>query len=184
MQYKYRCHNPKKYVTTLTSLMLMTLSLFPITASKANDVDEERKYQQVIEMYRDYAKKFPQVTDIPASEAIPLINSSETIFVDVRKAKEQEVSMIPGAVTREEFLNNLELYSNKRIIAYCTISYRSGKFASNMAKKGILITNLEAGLLGWVHKDGPLHRVNKETNKLHVYGKKWDLAPAEIETVR
>ena len=48
MQYKYRCHKPKKYVTTLTFLMLMTLSLFPITPSKANDVDEERKYQQVI----------------------------------------------------------------------------------------------------------------------------------------
>lgn len=180
---KYICHSLKKQLTILTPLMLITLFLLPITPSKAATVEDEKKYQQVIKMYRDYTKKFPQVADIPASEAIPLLKSSETVFVDVRKAKEQEVSMIPGAVTKEEFLENLALYRDKRIIAYCTISYRSGKFAGKMAKKGVVITNLEAGLLGWVHEGGPLHSVRKKTNKLHVYGKKWNLAPAQIETV-
>jgi rhodanese-related sulfurtransferase len=112
-----------------------------------------------------------------------LLSDPDIVFVDVRKPKEQAVSMIPGAITDDQFLDQLELYRGQQVIAYCTISYRSGKLAAKLQKKRISITNLKEGLLGWVHAGGPLVRQNQPVHMLHVYGRKWDLAPDHIETV-
>ncbi len=173
------------YMPTLQKLLvfLVILFLLPVPSSQSASMEDEQKYSQVIRMYREYTQSFPKVADIPSKKAIELLNNSDTVFVDVRKVKEQKVSMIPGAITKKEFLDNLDRYHHKHIIAYCTISYRSGKFAKKMAQKGVSITNLEAGLLGWVHEGGPLFHENKEVNKLHVYGKKWNLAPAAIDVI-
>lgn len=154
-----------------------------VTCAQANTGEDEKKYEKVIAMYEDYAKSFPDVKDIDSKNALQLVSSSDVIFIDVRKDKEQEVSMVPGAITKEHFMKNLEQYRNKRVIAYCTIGYRSGKFAEKMEKKGVTVTNLQAGLLGWVHAHGPLVHGNNPTESLHVYGKTWDLAPSWITAV-
>ena len=172
-----------KHLTSRIVLVALSLLFLAVPQSRSASVEDQKKYQQVLEMYRSYTKKFPEVKDIPAKDAILQLNNKNTVFVDVRRADEQEISMIPRAITKQEFLDNLENYRDKNIIAYCTISYRSGKFAKAMAKKGISITNLEAGLLSWTHEDGPLHHDNREVNKLHVYGKKWNLVPKKIEAV-
>ena len=175
--------NHTRYPLNLIFFVALTLLFLAIPQSHSASVEDQEKYQQVMEMYRNYTKKFPKVKDIPAKDAIQLLNSKDTVFVDIRSADEQGVSMIPRAITKQEFLDNLESYRDKNIIAYCTISYRSGKFAKAMAKKGVSITNLEAGLLSWVHEDGPLHHDNREVNTLHVYGKKWNLVPTRIEAI-
>ena len=54
---------------------------------------------------------------------------------------------------------------------------------AKLKRKGITMVNLKGGLLGWVHAGGPLVRGNLPVRVLHVYGRKWDLAPAGIETV-
>lgn len=160
-----------------------TLLFLCIAIALGNTNDDSKKREQVLAMYEKYAKSFPGVKDIDSEDALLLLSNSDVVFVDVRKAKEQNVSMIPGAVTKEHFLKNLEKYRNKRVIAYCTISYRSGKFAEKMEKKGVGVTNLQAGLLGWVHVHGPLISNAKPVNTLHVYGRTWDLAPSWITTV-
>jgi rhodanese-related sulfurtransferase len=161
----------------------MTLFFFITSAVQANTDQDKQKRDRVIAMYNEYTKDFPGVKDITSEEALQLLPRGDVVFVDVRKAKEQKVSMIPGAVTKKHFLKNLEEYRDKKIIAYCTISYRSGKFAEKMEKKGVTITNLQAGLLGWVHAHGPLMHENEPAMTLHVYGKTWDLGPSWITTV-
>jgi sodium/bile acid cotransporter 7 len=160
-----------------------TLLFFITSTVQANTDEDKQKRDRAIAMYIEYTKDFPGVKDIASAEALQLVSRSDVVFVDVRKAKEQKVSMIPGAVTKEHFLKNLEEYRDKKIIAYCTISYRSGKFAEKMAKKGVSITNLQAGLLGWLHAHGPLTHEKAPATTLHVYGKTWDLAPSWITTV-
>lgn len=92
--------------------------------------------------------------------------------------------MIPGAVAEEQFLNNLEQYKDHIIIGYCTISYRSGKLAQElMTKKGITMYNLRGGLLAWVHDGGKIVDPKGETKRIHVYGRKWNLAPSAYEAV-
>lgn len=112
-----------------------------------------------------------------------LRKNQKVIFVDVREVKEQEVSMLPGALTKEEFLNNLQKYEDEIIIGYCTISYRSGKLARKLAKQGITMLNLRGGMLAWVHDGGKVYDQYGETKRIHVHGRKWNLAPKGYEAI-
>jgi rhodanese-related sulfurtransferase len=171
----------------LSVLFLYTISAacFCIDAASASaaSLSNAEKRQQVAAMYADYREDFPGIGEIDAEKALKLLEDLDVVFVDVRKPEEQAVSMIPGAVTSEVFLADTERFRGQRIIAYCTISYRSGKLAAKLNRKGIPMVNLKGGLLGWVHAGGPLVRGNLPVTVLHVYGRKWDLAPAGIETV-
>jgi sodium/bile acid cotransporter 7 len=155
--------------------------LLPVYGSDA--LSDSARLQRIMAMYANYRKAFAGIQEIDASAAIELVGDPEVVFVDVRDPEEQAVSMIPGAVTSEVFLAAPERYQSQRIIGYCTISYRSGKLAARMGRKGITIVNLKGGLLAWVHNGGTLVRGYKPVKQMHVYGRQWDLAPSDIETV-
>jgi sodium/bile acid cotransporter 7 len=144
---------------------------------------DERKKQKVYKLYRDYADSFPEVKDISAREAMTLMKTKRVVFVDVRKPEEQEVSMLPGAVTDEIFKRNVKRYKDQIVIGYCTISYRSGKLAKKLRKKGFAMLNLKGGLLAWVHEGGKVYDEQGETKRVHVYWKKWNYLPAGYEAV-
>ena len=134
-------------------------------------------------MYARYRLLFSSVTDVGIPEAITLMQSEQAVFVDVREPEEQAVSMLPGAITSEDFLAEPEKYKGKVVIGYCTISFRSGKLAGKLAKRGIRIRNLHGGILAWVHHGGKVYDSRGETRRVHVYGRKWDLAPVEYTAV-
>jgi sodium/bile acid cotransporter 7 len=53
-----------------------------------------------------------------------------------------------------------------------------------MDEKGISVRNLEGGILAWTLEGGKVYDENgEETNRIHVYGKKWNYAPADYEAV-
>ena len=164
----------------MIGLILCVASPAPCIAQSLSDAE---KSQQVMAMYADYRENFPGIAEIEAAAAVALVGNPDVVFVDVREPGEQAVSKIPGAVPSEIFLEGLEHFRGQRIIGYCTISYRSGKLAAKLGRKGITMTNLEGGLLAWVHAGGPLVRGNRPVQEMHVYGRKWDLAPQVIETV-
>ena len=93
------------------------------------------------------------------------------------------VSMLPKAISKEEFIDNMNLYKNKKIISYCTIGYRSGLFAQKMEKDGIKVYNLSAGILGWTHEGGKVYDSRGIVQRIHVYGKNWDYAPNGFDTI-
>jgi sodium/bile acid cotransporter 7 len=134
-------------------------------------------------MYEDYKESFPEVQDITPKEAMALMQSEEVIFVDTRRSKEQKVSVLPNSVTEKNFKRNLDKYKDQVIIGYCTISYRSGKLAKELRKKGITMLNLKGGLLAWVHEGGKVYDANGETKRVHVYKKKWNYVPEGYEAV-
>lgn len=176
------CKNLCLSILFLYTILAASFCIDAASASAAS-LSDAQKHQQVAAMYADYRKDFSGIEEIGAEEAVDLLRDLDVVFVDVRKPEEQAVSMIPGAVTSEVFLADTERFRGQRIIAYCTISYRSGKLAAKLNRKGIAMVNLKGGLLGWVHAGGPLVRGNLPVSVLHVYGQKWDLAPAGIETV-
>jgi sodium/bile acid cotransporter 7 len=149
----------------------------------ADDMRDAAKRVEIEAMYAGYKKDFPGVQDIAPVAAMELLKSSPAVFVDVRAEKEQEVSMLPGAITEQEFLNHIERYRDKVIIGYCTISYRSGKLAEKLKAQGVLMLNLRGGLLAWVHDGGKVYDRNGETRRLHVYSRKWNLGPKDYEAV-
>jgi sodium/bile acid cotransporter 7 len=154
---------------------------FPVQAGDAMSDEARRARAQA--MYRDYRREFADVQDIAPAEAMALLDTGRALFVDVRGEKEQEVSMLPGAVTEKEFLSRPERYRDKVAIGYCTISYRSGKLAARLNARGIAMLNLEGGLLAWVHAGGKVFDRTGETRRIHVYGRKWDLGPQSYQAV-
>ena len=154
---------------------------FPAWAGDA--VSEAETRAKIETMYREYQKDFADVQDIAPVAAMELLKTSPAVFVDVREEKEQEVSMLPGAITEQAFLNHLERYRDQVVIGYCTISYRSGKLAEKLKAKGVVMLNLRGGLLAWVHDGGKVYDRNGETRRIHVYGRKWDLGPKDYEAV-
>ena len=88
--------------------------------------------QKVEDMYDGYKKQFPDVRDLSPQKAMILTAEGKAVFIDIREAREQQVSMLPGAITEKEFMNDPAKYKDAVKIAYCTISYRSGKFAQKL----------------------------------------------------
>jgi sodium/bile acid cotransporter 7 len=149
-----------------------------------NSLSDAKKKEGVYALYADYKKDFPAVTDISPQQAMELLKKDEVVFVDTRKPAEMKVSMLPQAITQNAFLSHPEKYAGKTLVGYCTISYRSGVFAREMDEKGISVRNLEGGILAWTLEGGKVYDENgEETNRIHVYGKKWNYAPADYEAV-
>jgi rhodanese-related sulfurtransferase len=153
-------------------------------AAGATLSDEEKK-TIVYEMYRNYKKHdFSVVQDIHPKQAMDLLKDKRIIFIDTRKDTEMDISMLPDSISKTTFLKNPEKYKDKIIVAYCTISYRSGKFAKEMQQKNIPIQNLVGGLLAWVLEGGKVYDQAGETKRIHVYGKKWDYPANGYKSVR
>jgi len=147
------------------------------------ELTPEEKKETVYKMYEEYQKEFSSVGDMTPQKAMHLLKEGRVLFVDVRKPAEMKVSMLPGTITKEAFLKTPVKFKNKTVVAYCTIGYRSGKFAEEMANKGIHIYNLKGGALAWVFEGGKVYDVNRESKRVHVYGKKWNYLPEGYEGV-
>ena len=149
----------------------------------SEDWSDGVKRQKVEDMYNGYKKEFPDVRDLSPQKAMVLTAEGKAVLIDIREPREQQVSMLPGAVTEKEFMNDPAKYKDAVKIAYCTISYRSGKFAQKLQEKGIPVYNLSGGILAWIHNGGKVYDQNGETHRIHVYGRKWNLGPRHYQAV-
>ena len=149
------------------------------------DLGEAEKEAAVYRLYTSYEHAFSAVRSISAREALDVYRQGKAVFVDVREPAEMEISMLPGAVSVEDYETRAGQIKDKRVIAYCTIGYRSGEFAEKMVERGVMVFNLEGGILAWVWEGGVLHNAaGQAVKQVHVYAEKWDLAPAGYATTR
>lgn len=176
-------HTMRAALIACLLVILVGTELFPATADRR--LSDSDKKDAVYEMYRNYKRDdFPGVPDISPDSAMALADSGWVVFVDDRTDAEREVSTLPGAVSREEFVEHIDRYRDATIVAYCTISYRSGGFVQEMAGRGLKIYNLRGGILAWLLEGGRVYHDGEETHRVHVYGDRWDYAPAGYETVK
>lgn len=167
--------------------ILFALLLATAACASAPSTEAE-KFVTMHARYADYKEReFPRIRDI-APESAKALDPDDILFVDVRTPEEQAVSMIPGAITAEAFRDDPVGHGAGRlVVAYCTISYRSGLLISDMspelAREGIGMRNLVGGLLAWAFADGPLLDENGPTRRVHVYSEDWDYLPDDYEAV-
>lgn len=141
---------------------------------------------EMISMYQEYrAEAYPDAPEIRVREYDSIRTDTNTVLVDVREKKEYAVSIIPGAVTQKEFEKDKDRYKSHQIIVYCTIGYRSGEYTEKLADEGFSAYNLVGGVLAWAHEGHSFTGLDdgNETNRVHVYGKKWNLVPKGYEAV-
>ena len=168
-------------ITAVLAFAFVVLTVQPSLSS--DDLSNTERRQKVEDMYDDYKKEFPAVLDITPKEVMALKSDGKAVLIDIREPDEQQISMLPAAITEEEFVSDPAKYEDAVKVVYCTISYRSGKFAQKLQKKGILVYNLRGGILGWVHAGGKVYDQNGETQRIHVYGRKWNLGPKHYRGV-
>ena len=178
----------KKYSRAVLGMITAGLAFAFVTLTghisiSSDALRDEDKRQKIEDMYSGYKEEFHEVREISAQEAMALSADRGAILIDVREPGEQQISVLPGAIIAKEFKKNPAKYADRVKIAYCTIGYRSGKFAQKLQKDGILVYNLKGGILAWVHGGGKIYDGNGETNRIHVYGQKWNLAPERFEAV-
>lgn len=168
----------------------------------------ERRRRAVDDMYEAFVEKGAwSAPEVSASEAARMFqeasdgdNFPALTFVDVRSAEERRVSIIPGAIDKYAFERAIEDDdarasligdSKSKIICYCTIGYRSGKYVESMLEKHEClrghIFNLRGSILSWTHQGMPLEEggdssssgsgrgAMSTTTTVHVFGETWRL---------
>ncbi len=159
-------------------------------------------------MVDGYVAKFPTVEVATAATLAQLQARGEAVVVDVREPAERAVSVIPGSYSQQEFeaLSPADV-AGKVVVPYCTVGYRSGKYATELQNlrsgKGGNAASTSAGALAalvkdcraimngegivlWTHQpDAVLEDpvTKKPTRSLHVYGRTWDMAADGFDTV-
>lgn len=142
--------------------------------------DAER-LARVHAMYAGYREAFPAVAAIDAEELLAALDGeAPPVLVDVRSPEEQAVSTLPGALTVEAFE---AVQPPGPVVTYCTIGARSGEYAEQLRQAGRDVKNLAGSLLAWTHAGGPLVGADGATKRVHVYGRRWDLARSDYEGV-
>jgi rhodanese-related sulfurtransferase len=144
---------------------------------------DEFKRKRIESLYRRSQKAFPEIDDLTVEEFQAVQGQDNILLVDVRPRVEQEVSMIPGAIPVDHFLQDRDQYQGATVVTYCTLGGRSGRFASELHADGWKVFNLRGAILAWTHARGPLCDASGHTLKVHVYSRKFSLAAEGYEPV-
>ncbi|KAL0048670.1 hypothetical protein WJX82_008299 [Trebouxia sp. C0006] len=141
-------------------------------------------------MYQESQKAFPAVQAITCDQLQDLLQASDpVVLVDVRSPDEQQVSILPGNVVRkEDFDGHHKEYANHKIVTYCTIGARSGKYAQQLVDQGVpQVYNLEGSIIAWTQEGNPLVRGDNShtpTTQVHTFGKQWDLVGDGYQSIQ
>lgn len=128
----------------------------------------EEKKRIARQLLASYASKF-DINVISTTEIMNLRRrNEEIILVDVRDKDEMDVSVIPGSISKEKFLQDYELSLSKShlIVPYCTIGYRSGVFATELRARGFTNVSNGEGVLLWTFDQENLVTTDLEGNQV------------------
>jgi len=132
--------------------------------------------ESVEDLYREVKLLYPDTPEMEVGEALVRLNDNTRpfLFVDVRTAKERDVSFIPQSITKNQFEQYSKSYRKAVIVAYCTIGLRSARFVDDLRKRGFDAYNLKGSLMAWTHAGGPVvDGMLRPTKRVHVYAPRW-----------
>ncbi len=108
-----------------------------------------------------------------------LAKKSDVVLLDARAKEEYQVSHIPNAIFigyKNLAIENLDsIDTDKEVILYCSVGYRSEKVAELLENYGFKnVSNLYGGIFEWVNSGNIVHDRNQNpTNKIHAFDEKW-----------
>ncbi|MGR3176699.1 MAG: rhodanese-like domain-containing protein [Candidatus Anammoxibacter sp.] len=187
----YSCFNGltrNLYIVLMVALCL-TPSCTKIPEAESNVTHAQRIEQRIEQLANECCEEYPDVQRITVNE-FPIQNEASQnkqvkwIIVDVRSQRERDVSIIHGSLSVDEFEAQWDLFKGSPILVYCTAGCRSGAYTRKLKQKGFKAFNLRGGVLAWALEGLTFVTPNEEvTNRVHVYGKKWDALPPGYEAV-
>ncbi len=140
-----------------------------------------------VELVRRYGGlrrlRFPDQPEISVAEWLARPQDRPAVLVDVREPHERRVSMLPGAISQEDFERDRARYRSWVVVPYCTIGLRSGIYTRTLRNQGFEARNLAGSVLAWAHADLPFEADGRVTRRVHVYNADWNLLPRGYEPV-
>ncbi|MEO2159118.1 MAG: rhodanese-like domain-containing protein [bacterium] len=136
---------------------------------------DESKRAKIEKIYQSQRNRFPGIQEITPEELKEIESTENVTLVDTRTPAEQEVSMLPKAITVEQFQAHPEQFRGTKVVAYCTVGVRSGTFVKSLEQGGWDAYNLMGAILGWTHVDGGLTSTEGPTKNVHIHGPSMNL---------
>jgi len=139
---------------------------------------------ELVRRYGDMRRQqFPGEPEISVAEWRARPRDRPAVLVDVREPHEQRVSMLPGAISQQEFERDSTRYRSWVVVPYCTIGVRSGLYTQALREQGFEARNLAGSALAWAHAGLLFEADGIPTRRVHVYGADWNLLPQGYEAV-
>ena len=171
-------------ITWRIGLLAGVLWAQPAAPAAAQSPDSEAARRAVLErMIEGIREDYPDVPTITAAALRESLGSAGIVLVDVRTDEERSVSTLPGAISAEEFESRVGELAGQTVVAYCTVGVRSSNYSRQMLERGIEVLNLEGSVLAWTHIRGQLVQDGVATDRVHVFGRRWNLAADGYRTV-
>lgn len=124
-------------------------------------------------------REFPQVQQVTIGQLQSQLEAdadSRPLLVDVREEEEFSVSHLPGAVNLQSAASVAELVANsdRPVVVYCSVGYRSAAVASELETMGIHnVRNLQHSIFAWANQGLPMENAGGRTDKVHPYNRIW-----------
>lgn len=155
----------------LHNTFFILLALFTISSCSGQKTVTDTSYGIMLHTLLEHNVNEISVAEIPK-------NTSNTIFLDTREKEEYNISHIKNAIWvgyDNQDLSKLSFPKSTKIIAYCSVGYRSEKTTQRLNNLGYTnVSNLYGGLFEWVNQDHPIYSTSKvETKKVHAYSYSW-----------
>lgn len=124
-------------------------------------------------------RKFPDVPQLSTTDLAAWLDSANRpapLLVDVRGSDEFRVSHLNGAVnaTTIDAVTSALGATNRSIVVYCSVGYRSSAFAQKLRKAGITnVYNLDGSIFQWANEGRPVYRGTAQVKEVHPFSRKW-----------
>ena len=127
-------------------------------------------------------KRFPEVRQlqpVELEEWLSDTNRARPLILDVREAKEFKVSHLADAENVDPDSKpadlKLKTATNRPVIVYCSVGYRSSALAQRLMKSGYTnVFNLEGSIFQWANEGRPVVNEKQEAvKKVHPYNQRW-----------
>jgi len=128
-------------------------------------------------------ESFPTVPTISTAELADQLEqpSAPPVLVDAREPEEFALSHLPNAYQAQTIAEVVQagITRDMPVVVYCSIGYRSARFARSLNEVGYQATNLEGSIFEWANEGRPLvtNRNGQvvSTDKVHPYDTLWGL---------
>lgn len=113
-------------------------------------------------VFTESKRLFKKYKDIEPTEAVRLLNRSDTVMLDVREGGELGAGLIRGArqfaaSSAASRLGELEEHKSKTVIAFCANGLRGNKVCQLLSKNGFTdVYHMKGGIAAWGQANLPL----------------------------
>ena len=158
---------------------------------------EKEKWVKQYEFYHKFYSDIPQLTSLQLISSYDIGFNAEAndqgerkdalrelspvVLIDVRSKPERDVSIIPTAITLNDYENGIKsgaISLETDVVTYCTVGYRSGMEAQNIRQTyGTRVYSLD-GIVAYTHTKGcklivSNEKGNCETKDVHTFASFW-----------